>query len=184
MKNLFCLAVIAGIASGCLWDNSSVEPRTVIRIDRTQRAFAGTQPSGTWTNMAPPNGAGFGVAPYVSQTPIASPISGTDSLSGSSGAGASPNQPVNPGTSGSNIGLPTPTGSTTTTVSPTPGTGSGLVPTTVTGVGTTTGNSGLSRSRLTTGGGSSLGSGLSGSSAGSSAGAPALARTNLFGPRR
>src|SRR5690349_13361419 len=89
MKNLLSLLVLAGLTAGCISDNSSVEPRTVFKLDRSGSAIAplpgATLGSPSGTNGLATDTNGFGVAPYISQ-PTATATTETGSTSGANGA--------------------------------------------------------------------------------------------------
>src|SRR5438128_10982914 len=99
--------VVAAMTSGCIWDKASIEPRTVIRMERDRNA-ATALPSGAAASGATAQSQntgqtndiiGFGVAPYVSVSPIAGAITGTNSSRGSAPTAAT-------GTIGSTVNEP------------------------------------------------------------------------------
>ena len=125
MKTLGTVFVIAMLATGCISDNASVTPRTMIRLHRTGSnpaavASAG-QPGGTNTlfqaNALTNDPAALGVAPYISQASNAATLSETNSLTGINaprvttttgtvGPSATPGAAFGPGASGSHRPLP------------------------------------------------------------------------------
>src|SRR5258708_22579906 len=85
MRKLLVLSLVLLVTAGCVWDHSSVEPRTVIRMERTppeNKVVRQGAPNAVLTN----NPAGFGVAPYVSQpaSTVTSPAATGSSSGGSS----------------------------------------------------------------------------------------------------
>jgi hypothetical protein len=72
MRNPVVISLVLLVAAGCVWDRSSVEPQTVIRIDRDalENELAARQESPDI--LSNENAPGFGVAPYLS--PPTSPL--------------------------------------------------------------------------------------------------------------
>src|SRR5436190_9957626 len=81
----FAADLLAAISSGCIWDHSSVEPRSVITIQNPgngttglARSEKGALPYVADTNEPPD----LGVAPYVSNTSGQGGSAATNSLTG------------------------------------------------------------------------------------------------------
>ena len=86
MKLFLLITTVAVVASGCIWDHASVEPRTVIGMHRVRTnaaSLAGADAAIGATPLTQTNGLAndqgdFGVAPYVSQTALGGDVVGTN----------------------------------------------------------------------------------------------------------
>jgi len=197
------MILLAMLAAGCISDNASVAPRTMIRMHRTGSdpaalANAG-QPAGTntlfQTNALTNDTSALGVAPYLSQASNAATLSETNSLTGVN----APRVTTPSGTVGTATAPgATPTPATGTTVEPTSGTPpvtGGAVPaaptlgtaprTPATGNGANTTGIGAaptgigSTPSLNPAAGGSSGTGLGGTTTGSAIGLPSNTITGL-----
>jgi len=118
MRNRIVISMVLLVAAGCVWDRSSIEPRTVIRIDRDalEKDIARRQTPNTISNsntISNENAPGFGVAPYLSSptsplpslaapaSPATTGISSSDSTTGTGSTITVTPTGVTPVTSGS-----------------------------------------------------------------------------------
>jgi hypothetical protein len=175
MKIFLPIAILAALAAGCITDHSSVEPRSVIRMDRTGAAPLTVAPEKQGQPAAPGTQANepadLGVAPRQTQPAVGATLAETNSLTG---VNAPPAATAVPATPAGGASTPTPNSQLLTPNS------------------AATPNSQL-LSPNSNPAGSSLGSGTSGTGTGSAIGLPSstvtgltnnfLLRTNLFGPR-